>query len=125
MNYLSDMVNGGGVILEFGSYIGDKLNLIFLITSSIGFSFLYYFLKQNFKNNIILFLPIFLIFGHPKVLYQDYFEPLIFIMFFLGIICNKFDKIIYKNFIYIYVIYFVYFVIYNYSAIIYKNSIIS
>ena len=83
MNYLSDLAYGGGVILEFGSYIGDKLNLIFLITSSIGFSFLYYFLKQNFKNNIILFLPIFLIFGHPKVLYQDYFEPLIFIMFFL------------------------------------------
>ena len=125
MNYLSDLVLGGGVILEFGSYINDNFNLIFLITSSLGFSFTYCFLKQNFRNNIILFFPLFLIYGFPQALYQDYLEPLIFIIFFLGIVSTKLNNLIKKNFFQIYIIYFLYFVFYNYSAILYKSFIIS
>ena len=56
MEYLSNYVLGGGVTLEFGYLVGDKFNTIFLITSAIGLSFLFSFLKFDFKNNFILFL---------------------------------------------------------------------
>ena len=48
MNYLSDLVLGGGVILEFGSYINDNFNLIFLITK--GFCFPTYMFVKLFKK---------------------------------------------------------------------------
>ena len=119
------MNQGGGVILELGQYLNDKLNVIFILTSSLGFSFIYKFLKFDFKNNIILLFPFFLIFGFPLDLYQDYFEPLIFFLFFLGFIRNDLSGLLKKNIYQISVIYFLFFAFYNFTALFYKNFIIS
>ncbi len=125
LEYLYFMNQGGGVILELGQYLNDKLNVIFILTSSIGFSFIYKFLKFDFKNNIILLFPFFLIFGFPLDLYQDYFEPLILFLFFLGFIRNDLSGLLKKNIYQILVIYFLFFTIYNFTALFYKNFIIS
>lgn len=125
MEYLSNLKLGGGVILEIGHFLNDSYNIIFILSSSAGYSIFYYLLKYDFKNNAIVLIPILLIFGFPKALYQDYLEPLIFFLFFLGIIKNEFLDVIKKNFYPISLIYFIYFIIYNYSSIIYKNFIIS
>ena len=125
MEYLSNIKLGGGVILEITHFLNDSYNIIFILSSCAGFSIVYYLLKYDIKNNVILLIPILFIFGFPKALYQDYLEPLIFFLFFLGIIKNEFMSIIKKNFYSISIIYFIYFVIYNYSSIIYKNFIIS
>jgi len=125
LEYLYFMQQGGGVILELGQYLNDKLNVIFILTSSLGFSLIYKFLKFDFKNNIILLLPLFLIFGFPSALYQDYFEPLIFFLFFLGFIQNDFTDLLKNNIYQTSAIYFLYFAIYNFSALLYKNFIIS
>jgi hypothetical protein len=124
MNYLSNLELGGGVILEFGKYLNDYYNIIFLITASMGFSFIYSFFKFDLKNSIILFIPIALIFGFPQALYQDYLEPLIIVLFFLGIMSNNMTDFLKLNINKTYIIYFTYFVIYNYSALIYKNLLI-
>ena len=125
MEYLLNLRLGGGVILEIGHFFNDKYNIIFILCSSAGFSIVYYLLKYDFKNNTILLGIIFLIFGFPAALYQDYVEPLIFFLFFLGMIKNDLLDLIKKNFYLFSLIYFVYFITYNYSSIIYKNFIVS
>ena len=120
MEYLSNYVLGGGVILEFGYLVGDKFNIIFLITSAIGLSFLFSFLKFDFKNNFILFFLIFIIFGFPKALYQDYLEPLLIFLFFLGIINSNVIFYLKNNTLKLSTIYFLYFSFYNFFTTIYR-----
>ena len=121
MEYLSNYVLGGGVTLEFGYLVGDKFNTIFLITSAIGLSFLFSFLKFDFKNNFILFALIFIIFGFPKALYQDYLEPLFIFLFFLGIINSNVIFYLKNNTLKLSTIYFLYFSFYNFFTTIYRT----
>lgn len=121
MEYLSNYVLGGGVTLEFGYMVGDKFNIIFLITSAIGLSFLFSFLKFDFKNNFILFFLIFIIFGFPQALYQDYLEPLLIFLFFLGIINSNAIFYLKNNTLKLSTIYFLYFSFYNFFTTIYRT----
>ena len=120
LDYLSNYSYGGGVILKFGYMIGDKNNILFLLSSIIGASFIINFVKENFIKNGLLFLIIFIIYGFPKSLYQDYFEPLIFILFFCGLISSKKINLVKNKLILILPLYFAYFLIYNLSLILYK-----
>jgi len=52
------------------------------ICAGIGF-FLYIYLIKNNLNNFILLTLIVLLFFLPKVFFQEYFDPLIYIIFFL------------------------------------------
>ena len=119
-DYLSNLNYGGGVILKFGYMTGDKNNILFLLSSIIGASFIINFLKENFIRNGLLFLIIFIIYGFPKSLYQDYFEPLIFILFFCGLISSKKINLVKNKLILILSLYFAYFSTYNLSLILYK-----
>ncbi len=117
-DYLSQYTFGGGAILKFGYLIKDN-NIMFLIASILGGTFIISILKEN-KKNILLFVILFIIYGYPKYLFQDYFEPLIFILFYCGLIQSKKLILLKKNFTFLSLIYFFYFLIYNLSTIIYK-----
>lgn len=121
--YLSEYTYGGGVILKFGYLLKDTKNIIFLITSLFGAIFIIELIKENPKNNLLLFSLIFIIFGHSFYLYQDYFEPLIFLLFFCNIIKHNKKKLLKKNFNMLIIIYFFYFLLYNLGTIIYKFNI--
>ena len=88
LNYLSSYTVAGGAILKL-SYLIQKENfLLLLIFSSIGFSILVQFFKEDTKNNLPILLPMIIIYGFPRLLYQEYVEPLILIIFFLTINTN-------------------------------------
>ena len=121
LQYLSNFTLGGGVILEFGYIIHDKYNIIFLLSSALGGSFIFNILKNNFKNNFILLILIFVVFGHPKFLYQDYLEPLIYLLLFCGLIKTDLLKIVKKYFNKVIILYSIYLTLYNIGTIIYFN----
>jgi len=83
LNYLGNYTIGGGAILKL-NYLIEKNNfLLLLFFSSIGFSILAKIVREDFKNNFVILLPIFVIYCFPRVLGQEYVEPLILIIFFL------------------------------------------
>ena len=116
LSYLSEYTYGGGAILKIGYLINDNNNLLFLITSSIGFSMIYMFIREDYKKNLILFLPLFIIYGFPKYLYQDYLEPLIIFLFFLGFIKTSLFYKLKQNVFLISMLYIIYFLLTNISA---------
>ena len=54
LQYLSNFTLGGGAILELGYIIHDKYNIIFLLSSALGGSFIFNIIKNDFKYNFIL-----------------------------------------------------------------------
>ena len=79
--YLKNVDIGGGVFLKL-NYILFKENLtFFFLASSIGFSLLYEIIKQNYPVNLILLISL-SIFCFPKIILQEYYEPLVLILFF-------------------------------------------
>lgn len=108
-SYLSDYDYGGGAILKFGYLINDNNNFLFLITSSIGFSMIYIFVREEYKKNLILLLPIFIMFGVPRFIHQDYVEPLIIFLFFLGFIKTSLLYRLKENVLFISALYIMYF----------------
>ena len=121
LDYLSNYDRGGGAILEFGYLIQDEKNILFLITSALGGSILFEHIKINFKNNFILIVTIFIIYGFPKYLYQDYLEPLILFTLFCGVLESSLIELGKKHFNKLIIFYFFYFSVYSFSSIIYKN----
>lgn len=121
LQYLSNFKLGGGTILELGYIIHDKYNIIFLLSSALGGSIIFNIIKTNFKNNFILLFLIFIIFGHPKFLYQDYLEPLIYLLLFCGLLKTDLLKIVKKYFNKVIILYSIYLTLYNIGAIIYFN----
>jgi hypothetical protein len=109
LSYLSDYDYGGGAILKLGYLINDSNNFLFIITSSMGFSMIYLLIREKYKKNLILLLPIFIIFGFPKFIFQDYLEPLIIFLFFLGFIKNSSNHLLKENIAFISTIYIMYF----------------
>ena len=93
---------------------------IVLIFSSIAFSILVQFFKEDTKNNIPNLLPMIIIHAFANLLYQEYVEPLILITFFLALNTNLhktfFQKISLSNLIFL-----SYFAIYLLGSIYFKH----
>tara|TARA_B110001454_G_C12455242_1_gene323775 strand:- start:42 stop:527 length:486 start_codon:yes stop_codon:yes gene_type:complete len=104
---------GGGYFLKI-SYLLANNNILFLITSIIGFVLLFNLAWEDFDNILIIFL---LIFGFSAyMIFQKYFEPMFFFILFLMIRSNI-TKIFLKNIKNIYFLSF-YLFIYLVTAII-------
>ena len=120
LNYLANYTLGGGAILKLNYLIQKNNFFLLLIFSSIGFSVLAQLSKEDIKNNLIIIMPIFIIYGIPLFLYQEYVEPLILMMFFLAMKTNLhkiyFKKVSVSNFIFL-----SYFAIYLIGSIYFKH----
>lgn len=120
LNYLGEYSRGGGAVLKI-NYILQKNNfLLLLLFSCIGFSVIMRFLNESPKNNIVLVLPILIIYGFPNLLYQEYVEPLILIMFFLALKTDL-QKIFFKNIAFSNFIFLMYFSVYLAGSIYFKH----
>ena len=71
---------------------------------------------------MIILLPVLIIFGFPELLYQEYVEPLILVIFFLGLKTNL-HKIYFKNISLSNVIFISYFGIYLIGSIYFKHFV--
>ncbi|MAH02608.1 MAG: hypothetical protein CMI70_02290 [Candidatus Pelagibacter sp.] len=78
------------------------------------------FFKEDTKNSLIIFLPIIIIYGFPKLLYQEYVEPLILIIFFLHL-KTKLHSIYFKNISLSHFVFLSYFAIYLIGSIYFKH----
>ena len=120
LNYLGNYVLGGGAILKL-NYLIEKNNfLLLLIFSSIGFSILFQFFKEDAKNNIIFLMPIFIIYGFTHILYQEYVEPLILIIFFLALKTNL-HKFYFEKISFSHLVFLGYFAVYLIGSIYFKH----
>ena len=120
LNYLSEYTIAGGAILKINYLIQKNNFLLLLVFSSIGFSIIIRFFKEDAKNNIVILLPMLIIYGFPKLLYQEYVEPLILITFFLALNTNL-HKIYFKNISFSNAIFLLYFTIYLVGSIYFKH----
>jgi len=120
LNYLGDYTMGGGAILKVNYLIQKNNFLLLLIFSSIGFSVLMRLFKEDAKNNMVILLPMLIIYGFPKLLYQEYVEPLILIIFFLALKTNL-QKIYFNNISFSNFIFLSYFTIYLIGSIYFKH----
>jgi len=120
LNYLGDYTLAGGAVLKVNYLIQKNNFFLLLVFSSIGFSILIRFFTEDTKNSLIILLPIIIIYGLPKLLFQEYVEPLILIIFFL---CLKTDlhKIYFKNISLSHFIFISYFTIYLIGSIYFKH----
>ena len=90
------------------------------VFSSIGFSVLVQLFKEDTKNNMVILLPMIIIYSFPNLLYQEYVEPLILIIFFLGIKTNL-QKVYFSNISLSNFIFLSYFAIYLVGSIYFKH----
>ena len=120
LNYLGDYTLAGGAVLKVNYLIQKNNFFLLLIFSSIGFSILMRFFKEDTKNSLIIFLPIIIIYGFPKLLYQEYVEPLILIIFFLHL-KTKLHSIYFKNISLSHFVFLSYFAIYLIGSIYFKH----
>ena len=88
MGYLGEYDLSGGIIIKINYLIYENNFYLLLIFSSLGLSILLRLFKENSKNNLIMLLPLLIIYCFPRLLYQEYIEPLFLIIFFL---CLKTD----------------------------------
>ena len=58
---------------------------------------------------------------HPKFLYQDYLEPLIYLLLFCGLLKTDLLEIVKKYFNKVIILYSIYLTLYNVATIIYLN----
>ena len=120
LNYLSEYTMAGGAILKINYLIQKNNFLLLLVFSSIGFSVIMRLFKEDAKNNMVILLPMLIIYCFPKLLYQEYVEPLILIIFFLALKTNL-QKIYFKNILLSNVIFLSYFTIYLFGSIYFKH----
>ena len=120
LNYLGDYTLGGGAILKINYLMQENNFFLLLVFSSIGFSILIRFFKEDTKNNLIILLPIIIIYSFPKLLYQEYAEPLILIIFFLSLKTDL-HKMYFKNISLSHFIFISYFAIYLIGSIYFKH----
>ena len=60
-------------------------------------------------------------FGYPKFLYQDYFEPLVYLLLFCGLLKTDLLELVKKYFNKVIIIYSIYLTLYNLAVITYFN----
>jgi len=120
LDYLSNYPLSGGAVLKLNYLIKQNNYLLFLVFSSVGFSVLIQLIKEDIKNNIIILLPMIIMHAFANLLYQEYVEPLILIIFFLALNTNLhktfFQKISLSNLIFL-----SYFAIYLLGSIYFKH----
>lgn len=121
LDYLKNLTLGGGALLKLNYLIGKEFIIFFVIIASLGFSVMYAIFKESPERNIPLILSIIIIYGFPKYLYQDYFEPLIFFIISIGLIDSELSKFFKKNFLSLTTYYCIYFSLYSLSSYLYKN----
>ena len=71
LNYLGNFTYGGGAILKLNYLIQPGNYFLLLISSSVGFSIIYQILKENFKINFSILLPIFIFYGLSNMPVQE------------------------------------------------------
>jgi hypothetical protein len=120
LNYLGNYTQGGGSVLKVNYLIQKNNFLLLLVFSSIGFSILVRFIKEDTKNSLIILLPVIIIYTLPKLLHQEYVEPLILIIFFLYLKTDL-HKIYLKNISLSHLIFISYFAIYLIGSIYFKH----
>jgi len=120
LNYLGNYTQGGGAVLKVNYLIQKNNFLLLLVFSSIGFSILVRFVKEDTKNSLIILLPVIIIYTLPKLLHQEYVEPLILIIFFLYLKTDL-HKIYLKNISLSHLIFISYFAIYLIGSIYFKH----
>ena len=120
LDYLGNYDKGGGAILKLNYLIQKNNFLLLLIFSSLGFGILVRFFKEDMRNNMIIILPMLIIYGFTHKLYQEYVEPLILIMFFLALNTNL-HKMYFKNITLSHIIFLSYFTIYLIGSIYFKH----
>ena len=77
------------------------------------------FFKEN-KNNLFTIIPMFILFCIPRLLYQEYVDPLIIIMFFL-LIRTDLHKIYFKRISFSNFVFLSYFVVMLAGSIYFKH----
>ena len=99
---------GGGFILKLSMILLDNY-LLFYISSILGLVILSYLSKNNLNNLILILL---ILFGYSaSTVFQKYFEPIFFIVFFL-LIQSKVSEEFFKNkknILYLYIYFIIYF----------------
>jgi len=124
LSYLGNYSLGGGAVLKFNYLIKNNNFLLLLIFAAIGASALIRFFKEDIKNNLTLLLPLIIVYGFPRLLYQEYVEPLILVIFFLGI-KTSLHKIYFKNISFSHFISLLYFALFLAGSVYYKHFIFS
>ena len=119
--YLASYNFGGGAILKLNYIISEGNYLLLLLSSIFGCCLLYNFLEKNFFKNIILILPIFLVYGLTDIPYQDYFEPLLLFLFFAGMFQSSLYDLFVSNKKLCFYLYFLYLFPYLNISIYIKN----
>ena len=120
LNYLGDYTISGGAVLKV-NYLIQKNNFhLFFVFSSLGFSILIGLFKENAKNNLVILIPMIIVYCFPKLPFQEYHEPLILLMFFLTLKTNL-QKIYFKNISLSNFIFLSYFTIYLAGSIYFKH----
>ena len=76
LDYLGTYVLSGGAILKLNYLIMKNNFFLLLIFSAIGFSILIRFIKEDPKNNAIILVPLVILYSLPRLLYQEYAEPI-------------------------------------------------
>ena len=93
---------------------------LLLIFSAIGFSILIRFIKEDPKNNAIILVPLVILYSLPRLLYQEYAEPLILIIFFMAIKTDL-HKVYFKKVSVSNTIFLSYFAVYLIGSIYFKH----
>jgi hypothetical protein len=120
LNYLGEYTLAGGAILKLNYLIQKNNFFLLLVFSAVGFSVLMRFFKEDTKNSLVIFFPMIIIYGFPKLLYQEYVEPLILIIFFLHI-KTKLHSIYFNNISLSHFVFLSYFAIYLIGSIYFKH----
>jgi len=120
LDYLGNYTLSGGAILKVNYLIQKNNFFLLLVFSAIGFSILMRFFKEDIKNNAIVLVPLFIPYCLPQLLYQEYVEPLILIIFFLALKTDL-HKIYFKNVSLSNFVFLSYFVVYLIGSIYFKH----
>ena len=114
---------GGGIIYKFIFFYNDWITIFdiqkifFIFISLFGLMLIIFFSKNNINFFIFSFVSI-IIFSNIKIVFQEYFDPLIYfsIIFFTNVI--KFEKsVVYKKLVFV-SYYFIILIIFYYFKII-------
>ena len=120
LDYLENYTLSGGAILKVNYLIKKNNFFLLLVFSAIGFSILMRFFKEDIKNNAIVLVPLFIPYCLPQLLYQEYVEPLILIIFFLALKTDL-HKIYFKNVSLSNFVFLSYFAVYLIGSIYFKH----
>ena len=120
-DYLKEMRLGGGAFLKLIQFFFDDNLIFFILLSSLGIMVIFKYARIS-KKNLILFSVFLFIYTTPKIIFQEYFEPLVLILLFSVLDLKK--ETIYliksnKSIFYFYV----YFVGYFLASFYYRYSI--